>query len=326
MNCLFCGRKIGPLRLLLLSRFCSAQHRNAHRAASARALRDMEDLCGDDEWSSNAVWRSTRITRDESKQSGPDQTMIILGLLAAAFVALALLSGGPGGSSGGGRIGPSAIYALHTPRPSLLSRMLGRAFQGGAATELHTDFHHSLGDWVSTHGERPWSFSDGYVKPTGLRLWKESTSLSDYEFDFVGQIQRHSMSWAFRAPDVQNYYASKLTVGPGSQAMAGLVRFVVLDGRECERVELPIPISLSRGTDYHIHLTVRGSRFLTSVNGQLVSSWTDSRLHMGGVGFFSEDGDMAAVKWATLTDRDSVLGRIASYFSIITFPVAPLNR
>jgi len=326
MKCISCGRKIGLPRRLVRSRFCCAEHRKAYQTGSARALRDIEDVCGDEEWASNALWRSTRLTEDDKKHPSRDEATVILGVLAAGFVLLALVGGtvGHGGGGGGGVAIPAPAYALNTPHPGVVSRFLGRVFQGRTTMALHTDFQHSLGDWVTAKDQRSWGFSDGYARPTGLRLWKESTALSDYEFEFVGQIQRRSMSWAFRAPDLHNYYASKLTIdGAGSQLSAGLVRFVVLGGRECERVELPIPIALSRGTDYHVHLTVRGTRFLTSVNGQLVSSWSDSRLNMGGVGFFSEDGDVAGVKWASLTERDSVLGRIASYFSLITFPVTP---
>jgi hypothetical protein len=70
-------------------------------------------------------------------------------------------------------------------------------------------------------------------------------------------------------------------------------------------------------------VSVRGDRFLTSVNGQLISSWLDGRLGTGGVGFFSEAGEQAAIKWVSVSERDSMLGRFLSYFSIITFPSAP---
>jgi hypothetical protein len=162
------------------------------------------------------------------------------------------------------------------------------------------------------------------VRPGGLRIWKPSASLSNYEFEFMGQIDRKSMDWAFRAADVRNYYATKLTIArPGPLPNAGLVRFVVLDGRERERVELPLPLTLQKGVSYRIHLSVHENRFLTSVNGQLVSSWTDTRISRGGVGFFTEDGDSASVKWASLSERDSVLGRILSHFSLITLPTYP---
>jgi hypothetical protein len=70
-------------------------------------------------------------------------------------------------------------------------------------------------------------------------------------------------------------------------------------------------------------VSVRDGRFLTSVNGQLISSWMDNRLSRGGVGFFSEDGESALLKWVSVSERDSFLGRIVSHFSLITFPTAP---
>jgi len=54
-----------------------------------------------------------------------------------------------------------------------------------------------------------------------------------------------------------------------------------------------------------------------------VSSWTDSRLSRGGVGFFSEDGEASLLKWVSVSERDSLLGRLVSHFSLITFPTAP---
>ena len=58
------------------------------------------------------------------------------------------------------------------------------------------------------------------------------------------------------------------------------------------------------------------------MNGQLVSYWTDTRLPRGGVGFFSDDGESAVVKWVTLSERDSLLGRIVSHFSLFVLPPA----
>ena len=164
----------------------------------------------------------------------------------------------------------------------------------------------------------------GEVRPATLLLWKPSTSLSNYELEFMGQIERKSMDWAFRAADLHNYYATKLVMTrPGSLPNAGLIRYIVLDGRERERVELPLPLTIEPGVDYRVRVSVRGNHFLTSVNGQLVSSWTDNLLSRGGVGFFSESGESALLKWVTLSERDSVLARIVSHFSLITFPTAP---
>ena len=46
MACLFCRRKIGPLRRFADANFCCTDHRNKYRANSARALREAEDLYG----------------------------------------------------------------------------------------------------------------------------------------------------------------------------------------------------------------------------------------------------------------------------------------
>ena len=81
-------------------------------------------------------------------------------------------------------------------------------------------------------------------------------------------------------------------------------------------------MTLERGVDYRVRVSVRGNRFLTSVNGQLISSWMDSRISRGGVGFFSEDGESSVLKWVSVSERDSFMARIASHFSLITFPTA----
>jgi hypothetical protein len=140
--------------------------------------------------------------------------------------------------------------------------------------------------------------------------------------EFVGHVEKRSMNWAFRAADFKNYYATKLTVASRSNALAnaGLVRYAVIDGKERDRVEVPLPITLNRDTDYRVRVSIRGARFLTSIDGQLVSSWSDNRISRGGVGLFADIGESAAFKWLSVTERDSFWGRLASHFSIIVFP------
>ena len=36
-------------------------------------------------------------------------------------------------------------------------------------------------------------------------------------------------------------------------------------------------------------------------------------------------GEQAAIKWVSVSERDSMLGRFLSYFSIITFPSIPTD-
>ena len=224
--------------------------------------------------------------------------------------------------------GPKPISPLPNtnPHPSQggFGQLIGNLIQSKTSGTLRDDFHAGLSGWDGLRSiSSDWNMNAGAVRPTSLRLWKPSASLSNYELEFLGQIDHKSMDWAFRAADLRNYYGAKLVMTrPGPLPNAGLVRFVVLDGRERERVELPLPLTLERGVDYKVRVSVRGSRFLTSVNGQLISSWMDGRISRGGVGFFSEDGESSVLKWVSVSERDSFIARIASHFSLITFPTA----
>jgi hypothetical protein len=244
--------------------------------------------------------------------------------MAVVFVLLAL-SQLPMGTPAAKTISPMPDANPHQAKGGF-GQMLGNLLQSKSSGTLREDFRAGTTNWEGFRSiGTDWAIEGGHVRPTSLRVWKPSTSLSNYEMEFMGQIERKSIDWAFRASDVKNYYATKLIITkPGPLPNAGLVRFIVLDGRERERVELPLPLTLERGVDYRVRVSVRGGRFLTSVNGQLVSSWMDNRLSRGGVGFFSEDGESALLKWVSVSERDSFLGRIVSHFSLISFPTAAI--
>ena len=321
MVCRYCRKKIGPVRKLKDPHFCSDEHRQKATSKSARAVREAEDLYGTDQ-NQLPTWRAiTQAKREEKQGKGGMSTTVFAGL-AVVFVVLAL-SQLPMGSPAVKSISPLPDTGTHSSR-NRFAQMVGNLLQSQGGGTLREDFHSGVANWVGFKASSSdWGIESGLVRPSSLRVWKPSTSLSNYEMEFMGQIERKSIDWAFRASDVRNYYATKLIITkPGPLPNAGLVRFVVLDGRERERVELPLPLTLERGVDYRVRVSVRGGRFLTSVNGQLVSSWMDNRLSRGGVGFFSEDGESALLKWVSVSERDSFLGRIVSHFSLISFPTA----
>jgi hypothetical protein len=322
MRCLYCRKKIGPLRRLKDSRFCSDEHRRK-TTGSARALREAEDLYGF-EGAQAPTWRT--ITQGKAEDKGERRTghsTTIFASLAVVFLLLAL-SQLPMGSPSAKSISPLPDGAPRSEKGGF-GEKISNLIQSKASGTLREDFKSGFGNWEGLKSSgTEWTTEAGQVRPSSLRLWKPSTSLANYEMEFMGQIEHKSMDWAFRATDLRNYYATKLIITkPGPLPNAGLVRFIVLDGRERERVELPLPLTLDRGVDYRVRVSVRDGRFLTSVNGQLISSWTDNRLSRGGVGFFSEDGESALVKWVSVSERDSLLGRIVSHFSLISFPTAP---
>jgi hypothetical protein len=317
MSCAYCRKKIGLLRRFKDQQFCCDEHRQKLASKSARALREAEDLYGlaDDR---SLTWRSiTHVKPEEKTERRSGFAATIFASAAVVFLLLAISQLPSGGSTK--PVSPMPDVNTNGHR-SGVGQMLSNLMQTSGT--LREDFRSGLVDWegVKETGT-DWSAVGGEIRPAALRVWKPSTSLSNYEMEFMGRIDRKSMDWAFRAPDVHNYYATKLVITkPGPLPNAGLIRFIVLDGRERERVELPLPLTLERGVDYRVRVSVRGDHFLTSVNGQLVSSWTDNRLSRGGIGFFSEDGESDVLKWVSLSERDSFLARLVSHFSLISFP------
>jgi hypothetical protein len=315
MGCLYCRKNISPLRKVKDPHFCCDEHRKKSAKKSARALREAEDLHG-----FNAVTTPKPEDKPE-RRAGFGATLLLGGAVAVLFLALSQISSN------------SPAARAISPLPNNphnngagVGQTIANLIQTQTSGTLREDFRSGFSNWdgLKSIGS-DWTLQAGQVRPASLRLWKPSTSLANYELEFLGKIDRKSMDWAFRAADLHNYYATKLVIThPGPLPNAGLVRFTVLDGRERERVELPLPLTLESGVDYRVRVSVRGNRFLTSVNGQLISSWMDSRISRGGVGFFSEDGESSMLKWVSVSERDSFLARIASHFSLITFPTVAL--
>jgi len=327
MVCRYCKKKIGPFRKLRDPYFCSSDHRKKLMSKSARVVREAEELYGYDEYQL-PTWKAVTQAKREDKQSRSGLSTMIFAAVAVVFVMLAAsqLPSGGGASKPLVSVSPIPDNSPHNAKGGF-GQMLSNLVQHNGSGTLREDFRTGVANWEGfTSAGTDWVSEGSMVHPASLRVWKQSTSLSNYEFEFMGQIQRKSIDWAFRAPDVRNYYATKLVITkPGPLPNAGLVRYIVLDGRERERVELPLPLTLERGVDYKVRVSVQGGRFLTSVNGQLISSWMDNRLSRGGVGFFSEDGESSLLKWVSVSERDSFIGRIVSHFSLISFPAAAIR-
>ena len=210
---------------------------------------------------------------------------------------------------------------------------MGDLVRDSAPVTLHQDFRSGLGDWTiaslkaATHVDDPhdWKIPTAptVIAPGSLRIWDRSTKLQNYQMEFQGQIEKRSLSWAFRASNAANYYAAKIVITkPGPQPNAGLVHYAMLGGREFDRVQLPLPVTLERGESYRVRVAVQDDRFVTYLNGQVISSWTDARLKRGGVGFFADNDDEQRVSWVNLSERDSFMGRMLAHFSLFVIPAA----
>jgi len=309
--------------------YCSVEHRKEARMASAQALRDEEEL---EPWSvAKRKDKKKGLAKRAAATAGQTASVFAFLTVGGLLVAALLLPGpGPGPGFPPVSLDPAV-------KRGLIQRMgdsVGELVRSSAPVTLQHDFSKGLVDWASVSVKGPSNIDDprdwiGGSKlalnhPETLRLWKRSTTLQNYQLEFMGQMERKSLSWAFRAADGQNYYATKLVMTkPGPQPNAALVRYAVVDGREWDRVLMPLPVTLERGKSYNVRVTVQDDRFITYLNSQVISSWSDKRLHRGGVGFFESADDPQKVAWVNVSERDSFLGRMLAHFSLFVIPGEP---
>ena len=124
-----------------------------------------------------------------------------------------------------------------------------------------------------------------------------SAKLSDYRLEFQAQIESKAIGWIFRGLNPRNYYVTKLeVVTPGLEPTVALVHFAVVDGQDEDRVVVPLPMKVRVDTVYKIRFEAFGNHFTTWVQDQKIADWTDSRFGSGGVGFFSERDEKAALQ------------------------------
>jgi hypothetical protein len=313
MLCLYCHKNIGFLRRLVDNEYCSRAHRKRMRTVSARVVRNTHDA--DD---LSEIWPAHLRPLDESIERSPAQAnqastavfgLVILGALAVGSMGLV----GPGGNS------------PHLKTSAGPFDDIRKSIRNNAAVKLSDNFQTGLRDWKSfSASSSDWSFNHGFVQPGRLRLWKESLGMTDYQMEFVGQIERKGLGWAYRATDANNFYATKITITkPGPLPTADLVRYATVQGKQSSRVSLPLPMVIRNDTLYRVLLTVKGDNFSTAVNGQMVDTWSDKRLGAGGIGFFSDKGEVAVLRWVTVTHRDNFLGRMLSYIGFWA-PLEPM--
>jgi hypothetical protein len=322
MLCFLCGKKIGLLRSLVDQQYCCSDHRKEARLASAQALRDEEEI---------ELWAVSKSKRKSSTRYGNSagQTASMAAFLTVGGLLLAaVLLPGPGG---GGPAFPPVNLDPAVKR-GLFQRVgdaVGEAVRSHAPVTLHQDFRGGWTGWGTAilHPiDDPRRVDDPRLMTAAapiLRIWNRSTDLQNYQMEFSGALERRSLSWAFRAADERNYYGTKIMITkPGPLPNAGLVHYVVMDGREWDRVQLPLPLTLARGDSYRVRVSVQDDHFITYLNGQVISSWTDRRLHRGGIGFFQDLEDPQKIAWVNLSERDSFMGRMLAHFSLFVIPGA----
>lgn len=187
-----------------------------------------------------------------------------------------------------------------------------------AAISLSDDFRSGLGEWAGNGDwSRHWAYDPaGFIKTGPLAIFTPSIPLTDYSMEFLGQIEKKSIGWVFRAQNLNNYYATKITlVSNGPLPSAFVERFAVINGKEDRREKLVLPVPVRPDTLYRVRMELRGSAFTLLVQGRLVDHWSDERIKSGGIGFFSGKGEQARLRWVEVTHQYDFLGRLCAFLA-----------
>jgi hypothetical protein len=174
------------------------------------------------------------------------------------------------------------------------SKSSGAAVTRGNAGTLVTGSPLPAGDagWITDWGADP-----GVRRTRQISILGSSQTLTDYRIEMQGQIETKAIGWVFRAADPRNFYVTKLEiVKPGLEPTVALVRFAVVDGEEQAHAQIPLPMKVRRDTMYKIRFDAVGDRFTTYVQDEKVDEWTDDQVKTGGVGLYSERGEVATLK------------------------------
>ncbi len=211
--------------------------------------------------------------------------------------------------------GASRVPSISSSGPT---RLIATALHERAAFESEDNFHNGLKRWDGTNLPVNWKVDpDGFLRPGKLGLYKDSKDMTDYRLEFLAQIERKSLGWVFRATDEKNYHAMKLTVANNQspRLMASLIHYSVVAGEKGQEVETPLQIMLHHNRPYRVQVDVKGNQFKTSVEGQVVDTWSDDRLRAGAVGFFTDSGEKARLYWMRISKNTDFLGRLCAFLA-----------
>jgi len=195
---------------------------------------------------------------------------------------------------------------------------LNQTISDRAAVSYADDFRSGLDAWESRSNlTRSWSYdASGFVRPGPLAVFKPTVDLTDYRFEFLAEIDQKALGWAFRAEDLNNYYAMKfVVVKPGPLPLVHIVRYAVINGKEGPHFDKPLPMTVRTDMLYRIQVNTRGGDFTILAQGQVVDFWSDNRLQHGGVGFFCNRGERARLRWVEVSHQYDALGRLCAYLA-----------
>lgn len=239
-----------------------------------------------------------------------------IALAVPMIIGLVWFSGSPAAQSSARQLVPNLSGLRNVSFNDDSLEVIKANIQRRAAIELLDDFRQGLGDWAGVGDwSKGWTYDPGgFLRPRKLALYTPTLSLEDYRFEFLGSIERRALSWVFRAADIKNYHVARLEITRGGPLpTVELIRWTVINGRPGPRKSIPLPVAARLDTIYRVGVDVKGNDFVTTVQGQVVDVFTDERLPRGGVGFYSDPGEDARLRWVEVSHQYDMLGRLCAY-------------
>jgi hypothetical protein len=122
-------------------------------------------------------------------------------------------------------------------------------------------------------------------------------AMTDYRFEFRGQIEAKALGWIVRAANAKNYYGMKIEkIKGGLSPVFALVKYSVIDGKENTHTQVMLNSEYKADQLWSVRVDVRGDRIATYIMDKLVDYWTDNQVKTGGAGFLIDKGERAQIK------------------------------
>jgi len=142
-----------------------------------------------------------------------------------------------------------------------------------------------------------WAADGGGAGGRSISCFRPSAQHANYRVEFEGQIEQKGFGWVVRAKDAKNFYAFKLeVVKPGLQPLVALSRVSMVEGVESQKKYTLLDKPVRPDTVFKVRMDVNRTDFRTWVNDALIEVWNDSQIATGGVGLFTEKGELAQIR------------------------------
>lgn len=148
------------------------------------------------------------------------------------------------------------------------------------------------GGWTTN-----WGADAPVNKGKQISLFRPSMSMTDYRFEFRGQIEKKAIGWIFRAANPKNYYVAKIEIiKPGLNPIVALIKYSVIKGIEGTHTQVMLPNDFKSDTAYRVRMDVKGNKYTTYIQDKLVDYWSDDQIKTGGAGFYTAQGERAQIR------------------------------